>query len=115
MAKRYLWRWTYVPIIFTFLVASRYMFRGPVHPGFKSYVKTASKYCFPVYAFHFTTMYFVRSLIPNYQAIHTSFDPYLMLTASMVISVVCGILCYTYVKPMTDALYNRMTDEGEKA
>lgn len=115
MAKRYLWQWMYIPIIFTFLVASRYMIHARVPDGFKSAVKTASKYCFPVYAFHFTTMYFVRSLIPDYQASHTSIDPYLMLAASMMISIIGGVLCYGYVKPLTDALYNRLTEEGTKA
>ena len=113
MSKRFLWQWVYVPILFTFLVTSKYIFTGPVNPVFQARVKTVSKYCFPVFAFHFTTMYFFQALIPNYQATYKSVDPYLMAGASLAVSIVCGVACFNYVKPITDGIYEKITREGE--
>ena len=111
--KRFLWQWTYVPILFTFLVTSKYIFTGPVAPGFRSRVKTVSKYCFPVFAFHFTTMYFFQALIPDYQATYKSADPYIMAACSLAVSIVCGVGCFKFVKPVTDGIYEKITSEGE--
>ena len=113
MSKRFLWQWTYIPIIFTFLVTSKYIFTGPVPPTFRSHVKTVSKYCFPVFAFHFTTMYFFQALIPNYQATYKSADPYIMGISSLAVSIVCGVACFKFVKPVTDGIYEKITSEGE--
>ncbi|NNF78634.1 MAG: hypothetical protein HKN05_11455 [Rhizobiales bacterium] len=113
MSKRFLWQWTYIPIIFTFLVTSKYIFTGPVPPGFRSRVQTVSKYCFPVFAFHFTTMYFFQALIPDYQATYKSADPYIMAISSLVVSIVCGVCCFKFVKPVTDGIYEKITSEGE--
>ncbi|MCP5084901.1 MAG: hypothetical protein GY948_24710 [Alphaproteobacteria bacterium] len=113
MSKRFLWQWTYIPIIFTFLVTSKYIFTGPVPPGFRSWVQRVSKYCFPVFAFHFTTMYFFQALIPDYQATYKSADPYIMATSSLAVSIVCGVCCFKFVKPVTDGIYEKITSEGE--
>ncbi len=113
MSKRFLWQWTYIPIIFSFLVTSKYIFTGSVAHAFKSRVQTVSKYGFPVFAFHFTTMYFFQALIPNYQATYKSADPYIMAFGSLAVSIVCGVCCFRYVKPLTDGLYEKMTTEGE--
>ncbi len=113
MSKRFLWQWMYVPILFTFLVTSKYIFTGPVDPVFRERVKTVSKYCFPVFAFHFTTMYFFQALIPDYQATYTSVDPYIMAAASLAVSIVGGVCCFNYVKPITDGIYEKITSEGE--
>ncbi len=113
MSKRFLWQWTYIPILFTFLVTSKYIFTGPVNPVFRAHVKTASKYCFPVFAFHFTTMYFFQALIPDYQATYKSVDPYIMAVCSLAVSIVCGVCCFKYVKPLTDGIYEKITSEGE--
>lgn len=113
MSKRFLWQWTYIPILFTFLVTSKYIFTGPVNPVFRAHVKTVSKYCFPVFAFHFTTMYFFQALIPNYQATYKSADPYIMAACSLAVSIACGVWCFNYLKPVTDGIYEKITSEGE--
>ena len=113
MSKRFLWQWVYVPILFTFLVTSKYIFIGPVNRVFRERVKTVSKYCFPVFAFHFTTMYFFQALIPDYQATYKSADPYMMAAASLAVSIAGGVCCFNYVKPITDGIYEKITSEGE--
>jgi hypothetical protein len=113
MSKRFLWQWAYIPIIFSFLVTSKYIFTGPVSPTFKSRVQTVSKYGFPVFAFHFTTMYFFQAVIPNYQATYQSVDPYIMAFGSLAVSIICGVCCFKFVKPLTDIIYEKITSEGD--
>jgi len=104
MAKRFLWQYYYVPVLFTFLVASRHLYLGPVNAPLKSVIITMSKYCFPVYAIHFTLMYFVSELLPNYEPTYTSADPYIVLCVTLAVSILYGRLCFKYAKPFFERL-----------
>lgn len=108
MSKRYLWQWSYVPILFVALIGARLVLDAPAPAPLAKFSATISKYAFPVYAIHFTLLYFVASLIPNYQPRHDSLDPYIMMTFAMALSLLFGHVCYRYVKPLTDIWARRL-------
>jgi len=108
MAKRYAWQYAYLPGLFMLMVAARQVLRRPMWSKRAAQtIKIASRYTLPVYALHFTSLYFVEALIPNYTATATSLHPYLMAAGSLGISIVFGWLCFTYIKPVSDRYVNR--------
>lgn len=108
MSKRYLWQWGYVPILFVALIGARLVLDAPAPPRLNRFASTISKYAFPVYAIHFTLLYFVASLIPDYQPRYDSIDPYIMMSVAMALSLLFGYVCYRYVKPFTDIWARRL-------
>ena len=58
MAKRYPWQWTHVPSLFVVICAARIAFDGPVANTLLRPMQIASQYTFPIFAIHFSTMYF---------------------------------------------------------
>jgi hypothetical protein len=102
MSKRFLWQWSYVPSLFLLLVFSRFLLVGPVPGKVMKVVATASKYSLPVYALHFSTMYFVQSFIPGYTPRHDSPDPYIMIVATFLLTIGFGYGCFNWLKPVTD-------------
>ncbi len=102
MSKRFLWQWSYVPSLFLLLVFSRVLLDGPVPAKVMKAVSTASKYALPVYAIHFSLMYFVQAFIPGYTPRHDSPDPYIMMVATLLLSIAFGYGCFTWIKPATD-------------
>ena len=108
MAKRYLWQWAYVPGLLILMVFARLFLDGDAPPWLLKWVTLASKYAFPVYAIHFTMLYFVQSFIPNYVPHHDHIDPYIMLITAMALSVLFGYGCFRWIKPVTDVWANRI-------
>ncbi len=110
MAKRFLWQWCYIPILLAIIVSARFIFDGAVRQKTLHQFKVASNYALPVYAIHFTTMYLVQSLIPDYTPRHDSADPYLMIAGTLVVSIAFGYVIFTWVKPAADHWMRRMFD-----
>ena len=110
MAKRFLWQWCYIPILLAIIVSARFIFVGAVAPRMLKSFKVAANYSLPVYAIHFTTMYLVQSLIPDYTPRHDSLDPYFMIGATLVMSIMFGYVIFTWVKPTTDRWTKRIVN-----
>ena len=108
MAKRFLWQWTHVPSLFVVICAARIIFDGPVGKGLLRPIQIASQYAFPIFALHFSAMYFVQALMPNYIPRHDAFDPYVMMGCTFVISVAYGYLFFRCVRPYSDALSRKL-------
>lgn len=108
MAKRFAWQWAYVPGLVALLVAARLVLDGPASPGLLKAASTMSRYAFPVYAIHFTTLYFVQSFIPDYVPRHDTLGPYVMMIVSLALSVAFGYGCFRFVKPVTDVWARRI-------
>jgi hypothetical protein len=108
MSKRYLWQWGYVPILFFLFIGTRLMLDSPAPASLVRVVSTLSRYAFPVYAIHFTLLYLVAALIPNYQARYDSPDPYVMMSGAMALSLLFSYSCYRFVKPVTDQWARRL-------
>ncbi len=108
MAKRFMWQWTHVPSLIVVIGAARILFDGHLGNSLLRPVQTVSQYCFPVFAIHFSTMYFVQSLMPDYMPRHDSPDPYVMMGCSFVISVAFGYFFFRCVHPFSSALSRRL-------
>jgi hypothetical protein len=108
MSKRFLWQWSHVPSAFMVLYAGRIIFDGEVSDRILKPIQIASQYCFPVFAIHFSTMYFIQALMPGYVPRHNSLDPYVMMLSTFVISVAFGYLYFRCVRPFTDALSRKL-------
>jgi peptidoglycan/LPS O-acetylase OafA/YrhL len=102
MAKRYAWQWAYIPALFALLVLARLLLDGPATGLFSKIAAVGSRYAFPVYAIHFTLLYVVQSVIPNYTPRHDTVGPYIMMATSLTLSALFGYLCYRWIKPVTD-------------
>ena len=102
MTKRYLWQWSYVPSLFLLLLFSRFVFDGTVSGKVLNGFRIVSNYALPIYAIHFTLMYFVQTFIPSYTPRHDSPDPYIMMATTLLLSIAFGYVCFTWIKPMTD-------------
>ena len=100
MAKRFMWQWAHGPSLLIMLWAARIVFDGEVGKGRLRPIRNASQYCFPVFAIHFVTMYFVQALMPNYMPRHDALDPYVM------IAVVLGHIARVWISvlPLDPAL-----------
>ncbi len=114
MAKRFLWQWCYIPILFVIIVGARFIFDGPVKESTARRAKAVSRYALPVYAIHFTTMYFIQSLFPYYTPRHDSLDPYLMIGLTLVLSIGFGYIIFTWVKPVADSWQRRITNVSNR-
>jgi peptidoglycan/LPS O-acetylase OafA/YrhL len=108
MAKRYLWQWAYLPGLFGLLVLARLFLDGPATGWFSRLAAMGSRYAFPVYAIHFTLLYLLQSLIPDYTPRHDTSGPYIMMIVSLALSVLFGYVCYRWVKPVTDVWAKRI-------
>lgn len=102
MAKRYPWQWSYVPSLFLLLLFSRFILAGPASRNVTTWFRTVSNYSLPVYAIHFSLMYFIQTFIPDYTPRHTVPDPYIMMVTTLILSIGYGYICFTWIKPMTD-------------
>ena len=102
MSKRFLWQWSYIPSLFLLLVFSRVLLNGPVPGKVIKAVSGASKYALPVYAIHFSLMYFIQAFIPGYTPRHDSPDPYIMMATTLLLSIAFGYGCFNWIKPVTD-------------
>ena len=108
MAKRFMWQWAHVPSLIVLIGAARILFDGHLGISLLRPIQTVSQYCFPVFAMHFSTMYFVQSLMPDYIPRHDSPDPYLMMGCSFVISVTFGYLFFRCIHPHSSAFSKRL-------
>lgn len=109
MSKRFLWQWLHVPSLFVVIWAARIIFDGG-HVG-KKYlrpIQISSQFCFPVFAMHFSTMYFIQALMPNYIPRHDSLDPYVMMGSTLVISVTFGYLYFKFIRPGSGTIYDKL-------
>jgi hypothetical protein len=102
MSKRFLWQWSYIPSLFLLLLFSRVLLDGPVSATVMKAVSTVSKYALPIYAIHFSLMYFVQAFIPDYIPRHDSSDPYIMMGTTLLLAIAFGYGCFTWIKPATD-------------
>ncbi len=108
MAKRYPWQWIHVPSLFVVICAARLIFDGHVAKKFLRPIQIASQYTFPIFALHFSTMYFLQALMPDYMPRHDALDPYVMIASTFVICVAYGYLFFRYVRPYSDALSRKL-------
>ena len=108
MAKRFLWQWTHVPSLFVVICTARIIFDGHVGNDLLRPIQIASQYAFPVFALHFSAMYFVQALIPDYMPRHDAPDPYVMIGCTFVICVAYGYLFFRCVRPYSDALSRKL-------
>ncbi|MDD9918571.1 MAG: hypothetical protein OXT01_28320 [Rhodospirillaceae bacterium] len=108
MAKRFMWQWVHVPSLVVVIAAGRILFDGDLAKPVLRPIQTASQYCFPVFAIHFTAMYFVQALMPDYVPRHDSPDPYIMVAFSFVISVAFGYFFFLCIHPHSSALSKRL-------
>lgn len=108
MSKRFLWQWTHVPSLFVVICTARIIFDGHVGDDLLRPIQIASQYTFPVFALHFSAMYFVQALIPDYMPQHDAPDPYVMIGVTFVICVAYGYLFFRCVRPYSDALSRKL-------
>ena len=108
MAKRFLWQWAYIPGLLALMLFARLFLDGDAPPWMLRWASLGSKYAFPVYAIHFTLLYLVQSLIPNYVPRHDHIGPYLMMVFALALSVLFGYACFRWVKPVTDVWAKRI-------
>jgi len=108
MAKRFMWQWVHVPSLIVVIGAGRILFDGSLGNSFLRPIQAVSQYCFPVFAIHFSAMYFVQSLMADYMARHDSMDPYAMMGCSFVISVAFGYFFFRCIHPYSSALSKRL-------
>ena len=108
MAKRFAWQIALAPAIFLMLLGSKYVITWKPSAGTIALWRLAAQYTLPVYATHFTLLYVMRALIDDYQASHTSVDPYLMMSAALAMSLLIAWVCFHYVKPLTDRVISRV-------
>ena len=104
MAKRFAWQWMLVPGLFLMIVASKYMIRWTPSETAQRWTKRVVRHNLPVYIFHFSMIYVVQSLIPDYQPHWWSIDPYLMMIGALGLTLLISELCSRYVKPVADRL-----------
>ena len=93
-----------MPSLFVLICAARLVLDGHVANNLLRPVQIASQYAFPVFAIHFSTMYFVQALMPDYMPRHDTVDPYVMMGSTFVICVVYGYVFFRCVRPYSDAL-----------
>lgn len=108
MSKRFLWQWCYIPSLLIILVFSRFVLTGEASPRWAKVVGIASKYTLPVYAIHFTLMYFIQSLIPGYVPSWTNSTPYLMIVLTFIASIGFGFALFSWVQPVSDRIAARV-------
>lgn len=108
MAKRFPWQWVHVPSLFVVMCAARIAFDGQVGKHLLRPVQIASQYTFPVFALHFSAMYFVQALIPDYVPRHDAADPYVMIGCSFAICLAYGYLFFRLVRPYTNRLAGKI-------
>ena len=108
MAKRYPWQWTHVPSLFVVICAARIAFDGRVANTLLRPMQIASQYTFPIFAIHFSTMYFVQALMPDYIPRHDAPYPYVMIGGAFAICIVYGYLFFRYIRPYGDILYRKL-------
>ena len=101
MAKRFSWQWLHLPSLFVVMCAARVLLDGQVRKHLLRPVQIASQYTFPIFALHFSTMYFVQALMPNYVPRHDAPDPYVMVLCTFVICLAYGYLFFRFVRPAT--------------
>ena len=87
---------------------ARLIFDGPVAKSLLRPVQIASQYAFPVFALHFSTMYFLQALMPGYMPRHDALEPYVMIAGTFVICVAYGYLFFRCVRPYSDALSRKL-------
>ena len=108
MAKRYPWQWTHVPSLFVVMCSARILFEGRVAAYLLRPIQIASQYTFPVFAIHFSTMYFVQALLPDYMRRHDSLYPYVMIGGTFAICVAYGYLFFRLVRPYSDSMHREL-------
>ena len=108
MAKRFMWQWVHVPSLIVVIGAARGLFDGHLGNALLRPIQTVSQYCFPVFAIHFSTMYFVQSQMTDYMPQHDSIDPYVMMGCSFVISVTFGYFFFRCIHPHSSAFSKRL-------
>lgn len=108
MAKRFAWQWDHVPSLLVVMSAARIVFDGHVRVRLLRPIQIASQYAFPVFALHFSTMYFVQALIPDYVPRHDAADPYVMILSSFAICLAYGYLYFHLIRLYTDRLAGKI-------
>lgn len=108
MAKRFAWQLAYLPALFLLFVAARKLLTFDLKSKtFVKWMKMASRYCLPVYALHFSTIYFLQALTPGYMASAGSIHPYMVGIMTLLICVGFGWLSFRFIKPVSDRYVNR--------
>ncbi|MEM9044680.1 MAG: acyltransferase family protein [Pseudomonadota bacterium] len=102
MAKRFAWQWMLVPGLFLIVVASKYLIYWTPSEKTRNWTKRVARHNLPIYMFHFSMIYVVQSMIPDYQPHWWSPDPYLMMAGALVLTLSISIVCSRYVKPIAD-------------
>lgn len=108
MAKRFAWQIALAPAIMLMLIASKYLITWQPSPRTIMLSRLAAQYTLPVYATHFTLLYVMRSLIPDYQPSHTSIDPYLMMSGALALVLLISWGCFRFLKAPADRFIVRV-------
>ncbi|MEM7059280.1 MAG: acyltransferase family protein [Pseudomonadota bacterium] len=108
MAKRFAWQWLLVPGLFLMMLGSKYLIHWKPSDRMVARCREVSRHTLPVYIFHFSLIYFVHSLIPNYQPTWASMDPLILVVAAAALTLLLSWLCYRYTKPVGDRLIARI-------
>lgn len=112
MAKRYLWQWLYLPGLFLMLISTGALLGGTPAPNWRSRMRHAAAYTFPVYIAHFSFIYLAQSLVPNYQPTAGSADPYIMMVIAMSITLLFSWMTIQFVQPLADRWIARLYSKG---
>lgn len=112
MAKRYLWQWLYLPGLFLMLISTGAMLGDTPSPKWRSHLRHAAAYTFPVYIAHFSFIYLAQSLVPNYQPTAGSADPYIMMVIAMAITLLFSWMTIQFVQPLADRWIARLYSKG---
>ena len=108
MSKRFAWQWALVPGLFLTMLASKYLIYWQPREGLVAWFRSAARHSLPIYIFHFSMIYLVHSMMPDYRNTWTSPDPYLMMVLAAALTLLLSWLCYRYVKPIADRLIARI-------
>ena len=108
MAKRFAWQWALVPGLFLMMLSSKYLIHWTPPDGMVQRFREVSRHTLPVYIFHFSLIYLVHSLIPDYQPRWETLDPLIVVVGAATLTLVLSWLCYRFTKPVADRLIARI-------
>lgn len=108
MAKRFAWQWLLTPGLFFIMLASKYVIKWRPSEGLKQWARKAALYTLPIYIFHFSFLYVVHALIPNYQPYWYAPDPYIMIFGALLLTIIVAWAAYRYVQPAFDRVIARI-------
>lgn len=108
MAKRFAWQWALVPGLFLVMLSSKYLIHWSPPDGLVQWFRQVSRHTLPIYIFHFSLIYLVHDLIPDYRTSWSTPDPYILLVGAAALTLMSSWLCYRFTKPVADRVIARI-------